>query len=79
MARLIAIYSGHEKDVQKADHNVVYTYVSTALDVIGLVGAAGAAKETAATVRALGDVNGSFREGLGALSRQQRLRFTQAL
>lgn len=79
ITRLVAIYSGKGHWVTAADHNAVYTRVSTALDVVGLIGAAGAAKETVATARALGEVNGSFREGLGALSRQQRMRFTQAL
>lgn len=79
VGRLYAVYSGHSRWVTNLDHNAVYTRTSTALDVIGLVGAGGAVKETVATTRALGRAGSSFSEGLGALNRQQRLRLTAAL
>ncbi len=79
VGRLYAIYSGHSRWVTNLDHNAVDTRTSTALDVVSLIGAGGAAKETVATTRALGHAGSSFREGLGALNRQQRRRLTTAL
>lgn len=61
VTRLIAIYSGHGRWVSNLDHNSVYTRTSTTLDVIGLIGAGAAAKETVATARALDEVGRSFR------------------
>ena len=77
--RLWAIYHGHSRWVSQADHNAVYTRVNTGLDVVGLVGAGGAVKETVGTVRALDEAGLGIRDGLGALNRQQRLRLTGAL
>lgn len=57
----------------------MYLAVNQGLDLVGLVGAGLASKETVVTARALGRAGSSWKVGLGKLSRQQRPTLTREL
>ena len=79
VVRLWKIYNGESRWVTEKDHDAVYLAVNQGLDLVGLVGAGLAFKETVVTARALGRAGSSWRVGLGTLSRQQRAAITREL